>query len=169
MLSLMIMTGQFDPLVFDLTREKMKLSPEATIVFARGQHFWPVEWACRSISSICLHRLISDKRIGQKEALTSGFQLWKLTTNPSNLPKGSTQGSSTVDVIYTVFFLFLFFLKRVANIVFLELDLVSNERFGNSTYYRGIHKSPIEKITFFILHMLWLIFQRKFCEMATAA
>ena len=32
--------------------------------FASGQHFWADEWACRLlISSICLHRLISDKRI----------------------------------------------------------------------------------------------------------
>ena len=128
------MTGQFDPLVFDLTREKMKLSPEAAINIARGQHFWPVEWACRSISSICLHRLISDKRIGQKEALTSGFQLWKLTTNPTNLPKGSTQGSSTVDVIYTVIFPFFWKRERIIIITSSKFGPVSIERSGHFTW-----------------------------------
>ena len=79
--------------------------------------------------------------------------------------------SSTAGKIYTP--IFSFFRKRVANIVFLELGSVSNERSGNSTFYRGIHNflnsSIIEKITVFLNSMLWLTFHRKFCEMATTA
>ena len=44
---------------------------------------------------------------------------------------------STVSKIYTP--IFSFFQKRVANIVFLEVGSVSNERSSNSTFYRGIH------------------------------
>ena len=44
----------------------------------------------------------------------------------------------TVGKIYTP--IFSFFRKRVANIVFLELGSVSNERSGNSSFYRGIHE-----------------------------
>ena len=49
--------------------------------------------------------------------------------------------------------IFSFFRKTVVNIAILELGPISNERSGNSTFYRGIHEflnpSIIEKITVF--------------------
>ena len=57
----------------------------------------------------------------------------------------------TVGKIYTP--IFSLFRWRVANSIFLEVGSVSNERSGNSTFYRVIHEflnpSIIEKITGF--------------------
>ena len=55
-----------------------------------------------------------------------------------------------VGKIYT--WIFSFFRKKVADILFLELGLVSNESTGYSTFHRGIHEflnpSIIEKYRF---------------------
>ena len=64
--------------------------------------------------------------------------------------------------IYTP--IFSFFRRKFANIVFLELGLVSNERSGNSTFYRGIPKflnpSIIEKIAVFLFYAVVDISQK---------
>ena len=76
--------------------------------------------------------------------------------NPTFMAMGATafpdiRNVEKMCLIVILNFYTVVFRKRVANIVFLELGLVSNERSGNSTCYRDIHKfldpSIMEEIT----------------------
>ena len=84
--------------------------------------------------------------------------------------KNCSLPSDTVGKIYTPIFGFS---KRVVYIAFFELRSLSNERYGNLTFYRGIHEFIdsfiFEKITVFLNSMLQWPFHRKFCEIKVIA